>query len=199
MRLTPGYHEVTLTADGETTIHDMGRVLTILEIEGASTAHFGIGGETPRELPGRLSIGSPNSPIFDRVTIVNNNAVTVVVRIAISSLEVADNLTEFSEILDGLEDLSPADSMTMPTRKTVAQDGVGVTTIAAANADRKQILVTADLLNTGYVFLSGSASATSALSFFDMLAGGSWREQYRGAVYGCSQNGTERVRVYELE
>ncbi len=97
-----------------------------------------------------------------------------------------------------MERLKPADTLTIVDRTVVAQTGVGSTQILAANPNRKWCLVTMDLGNAGNVYLGKDNTVTAAAnSFFDSMAGGSWREHYTGAVWACSQNGTEAVRAYE--
>lgn len=93
---------------------------------------------------------------------------------------------------------TPAGALTIVNQTVVAQTGVGQTQILAANPLRKWCLVTMDLGNAGYVYLGKDNTVRAAVgSFFDAAAGGSWREHYTGAVWACSQNGTESVRAYE--
>ncbi len=196
-RQTPGYHAIVLAAGMTQVIRDLGRILMIQDIIGADTAMFAIGHESPRLLPERITIGPLETP-FDRVEVTNNNLVPITVRLIISEPPVRDNLVEFAALLAAVQALTPADTLTIVDRTVVAQTGVGATQILAANAARKWCLVTADLANANYVFLGVDNTVTEAAnSFFDMLAGGSWREHYKGAVWACSTNGTEQVRAYE--
>jgi hypothetical protein len=91
------------------------------------------------------------------------------------------------------------DTPTLVPQTLVDQTGVGSTQILAANPNRKWCFVSCDLGNAGYIYLGFTNAVTAVQSFFDMMAGGTWRETYRGAVWACSENGTENVRAYEME
>lgn len=197
IRRTPGYHSITIAAGSGWLIRDVGRILKILNIVGATSAMFAIGDESVRPLPVGITIGSKDDSPFDRVEIFNTGLAPITVEIIISNLDVRDN-SDLARVITALQQMTPATALTVTGPTLVQQDGVGVTQLLAANAARKWCLVSADLSNANFVYLGvDNTVSIAANSFFDMMAGGTWRENYTGAVWAVSTNGTEQVRVYE--
>jgi hypothetical protein len=185
---TPRYFTRTLLAGASADIHAQGHYVKILAVN-VGTIRMGIDDESPEQIVPGLQVRVPTG--LRHVSLVNVGLVASTVQ-----LYVADEPVDV--IQTGLEQLTPAGVLTIVNLTVCQQTGVGATQILAANGLRKWCLVTADLANANNIYLGVANTVTAAAdSFFDMMAGGSWREHYTGAVWACSDNGTEGVRAYE--
>jgi hypothetical protein len=196
---TPQYKTITLAAGAFAQIGAAGKFITIISISG-STWELAIDGESLEQVRPGLTIQVMRGFTLLRIRNAGGVAGTMIFYVSDEPLGMVDAaiVAALSSIDADLDRLTPAGTLAIVNRTVVAQAGVGSTLILAANPARKWCLVTADLNNANYVFLGATAAVDEATgSFFDMMAGGSWREHYTGAVWACSTNGTEEVRAYE--
>lgn len=212
MSTTPNYFTRTMAAGARADVHGSARYLTIYSVTPGVVVEFGFNDDQLVVLGGPLTIdfgALGASARFGRVVFRNADALlpaTVTgyfsnVRIegAFSELNTLVAIQTLLTTIDAdLGRLKPATAMTIVSRLTVPQIGAVPprVQILAANPLRKWCMVTMDLANAGYVYLGGPL-VTDVDSFFDSIAGGTWREHYTGAVWACSDNGNERVRAYE--
>jgi hypothetical protein len=70
--------------------------------------------------------------------------------------------------------------------------------ILPANAGRKWFMLQACLGNAGNIYLGFDNLVDADDSFFEGWAGSTCRETYTGAIWACSQNGTEEIKGYEV-
>ncbi len=196
---TPATLTIPLTAGAQVPIPIPGRFVSILDITGAATIQIKFGRDVFRTFaPG---IGYPSRAEFDEIHVWNDSAGAISVTLVISDDPIDDNrlsATLFASMAASLLRLVPAGTLTPVAQMVVAVTGGGpATQVLAANANRKWAFVSMDLANVGNVYLGVDNTTTLINSFFDSMGGGTWREHYTGAVYACSDNGTEQVRAYE--
>lgn len=92
----------------------------------------------------------------------------------------------------------PASTATPFGLAAVAQTGIGSTQVVAAAAANKWVSVQADVGNAGAVYVGFVAGVTAANAPIRLGPGDSWREEWAGDVYACSDAGTEQVRAYVI-
>ncbi|MDI6447876.1 hypothetical protein [Anaerobaca lacustris] len=198
---TPRYESRTLAAGARARIGAWGKFITVLNIS-ASTILMGVDDDPPQQIVAGLQF--PIEASYERIELLNAGGVAATVQLYIADSPVliaSDSLiVAMVASLANIEaGLVPGATMTQSDHNPVAQTGVGSTQILAANPARKWALVTADLTNAGNLYLGPTNAVTDvADTFFGMMAGGSWREQYTGAVWAASENGTEIAHAYEI-
>ena len=201
---TPRYITRTLAAGAYDVVEAYGQYITIVSIS-ASTIQLAIDDDAPQQIIAGLRFEIRGS--YTRLQLLNSGAVasTVIMYVADVPVDLTSDslftaiLASLTAIQADVDIVTPGATMTQTDHNPVAQTGVGTTQILAANANRKWALVTADLTNAGNVYLDPTNAVTAASNFFGMMAGGSWREQYTGAIHACSDNGTEIIHAYEIE
>ncbi len=198
---TPRYFSRALLAGAWASVGAAGKCITIISIS-AGTMQVGIDGETPEEVRAGIQIQIARGFRLLRLHNVGLVGGTIVFYVSDEPLGMVDSsiAAALANIDADLDRLTPAGTLTIVPLTVVAQIGAAPpsTLILAANPLRKWCLVTAALANANNVYLGAADTVTNVVgSFFDMMAGGSWREHYTGAVWACSDNGTEGVRAYE--
>jgi hypothetical protein len=100
-----------------------------------------------------------------------------------------------ADILVAVTEVRPYSTCIRVPQTLVQQTGVGVTQIVTANALNREVEITCDSGNAGYIYLAATNDVTQADSITELMAGGSWNRKWKGDVWACSTNGTEIVRA----
>jgi hypothetical protein len=202
---TPNTMTVVLTANQQEAVPMAGAWVDVISCTQA-TIGIGFDSESPKVFyPGR---GYPGPFEQLQVKDLSGAGCTVVLTVSDAPIggqaaggaqltAVQANGLALASILAALQTIQPGGTISVIAEQTLMAGSPG-TLIAAANPNRKRIVLFGDetMTGTAYIGPTNAVSATNKIGQLKKL--GAWPETYKGAIYGVGSIAGQIVGGYEL-